>query len=244
MKVILFGATGMVGQGVMRECLQDPRVTQVLAVGRTTTGLTHPKLSELTHPAMDRWETLDGLLAGYDACFFCLGVSSAGMSEDAYTRVTHGLTLDVARTLARLNPDMTFLYVSGSGTDGTERGRTMWARVKGRTENDLQRLPFKAVYLFRPGLIPPLHGARSKTRAYRLVYTLAAPLLPLARRLFPKQVLTTVEIGQAMLAAAERGAPKAVLETADIRALVNQSESLWSGKPPAGQEFGAGRISG
>ncbi|MEC4593123.1 NAD-dependent epimerase/dehydratase family protein [Nitrospirillum amazonense] len=225
MKVILFGATGMVGQGVMRECLHDPRVTQVLAVGRTATGLTHAKLSELTLPAMadpgmTDWETLDGLLAGYDACFFCLGVSSSGMTEDAYTRITHGLTLEVARTLARLNSGMTFIYVSGSGTDGTERGRTMWARVKGRTENDLRRLPFKAVYLFRPGLIPPLHGARSKTSVYRLFYTLTAPLLPLARRLFPNQVLTTVEIGQAMLNAAERGAPQAVLETADIRRVV------------------------
>jgi uncharacterized protein YbjT (DUF2867 family) len=220
MKVILFGATGMVGQGVLRECLHDPRVTQVLAVGRTAAGITHPKLSELTHPAMDAWETLDALLAGYDACFFCLGVSSSGMSEAAYTRITHDLTLDVATTLARLNPGMTFIYVSGSGTDGTERGRTMWARVKGRTENDLRRLPFKAVHLFRPGLIPPLHGARSKARVYRLFYILAAPLLPLARRLFPAQVLTTVEIGQAMLNAAERGAPTAVLETTDIRRLV------------------------
>jgi uncharacterized protein YbjT (DUF2867 family) len=169
------------------------------------------------------YAAIESQLQNFDVCFFCLGVSSSGMSEPDYTRLTYDLTLAAAQTLARLNPRMTFIYVSGAGTDSSEQGRSMWARVKGRTENALLRLPFKAVYLFRPGVIQPLHGIRSKTPSYRLVYTLTRPLLPLLRALLPNMILTTESVGRAMLAAARHGAPKSVLESGDIRALAEAS---------------------
>lgn len=219
MKVLIFGATGMVGQGVLRECLRAQDVEVVQTVGRTGTGQLDPRLVELIQPDLMDYRAIEGALTGFDACFFCLGVSSAGMQEADYARLTYDLTLAAAQTLARLNPQMTFVYVSGAGTDSTERGRSMWARVKGRTENALQRLPFKAVYLFRPGVIEPLNGARSKTRSYHLFYAAAGFVLPILRALFPNHILSTVDIGQAMLEVARRGAPKAVLEVADIRAL-------------------------
>lgn len=221
MNVLIFGATGMVGQGVLRECLQAADVDRVTAVGRTATGIQHPKLRDLAVPDLMHYDGLESELQHFDACFFCLGVSSAGMDEAQYARLTYDLTLAAAQVLTRLNPQMTFVYVSGAGTDSTERGRSMWARVKGRTENALQRLPFKAVYLFRPGVIQPLHGARSKTRSYRVIYALAKPLLPLLRALFPGQVLTTESVGRAMLAVARHGAPQAVLEVGDIHAAAN-----------------------
>jgi len=151
MKIMLFGATGMVGQGVLRECLVDCDVTRVLCVGRKPTGQQHPKLSELVVPDMTDYSAVEDKLSGFDACFFCLGVSSVGMTETDYRRITYDLTLAAAQPLARLNPQMTFIYVSGAGTDSTERGSTMWARVKGATENALMRLPFRAAYMFRPG---------------------------------------------------------------------------------------------
>jgi len=209
----------MVGQGVLRECLRASDVARVTALGRTATGVRHPKLRDLIVPDLTRYDAVESELQGFDACFFCLGVSSAGMDEVQYTRLTYDLTLAAAQVLVRLNPQMTFVYVSGAGTDSTGQGRSMWARVKGRTENALQRLPFKAVYLFRPGLIQPLHGAQSKTTSYRVIYTLTKPLLPLLRALFPRQVLTTESIGQAMLAVARHGARKAVLEVGDIHAV-------------------------
>jgi uncharacterized protein YbjT (DUF2867 family) len=215
-KVILFGATGMIGQGVLRECLRDPEVERVLSVGRSTTGQKHPKLVELVRADLADLAPIEAELAGHDACFFCLGVSSAGMTEEAYRHVTHDLTLAVARTLARLAPGMTFVYVSGAGTDSTEQGRSMWARVKGQTENALLRLPFKAAYMFRPGYIQPLHGATSRTPAYRALYAVMAPLYPLWKRLLPKYVTTTEQLGRAMLQVARRGAPKQVLESLDI----------------------------
>ncbi len=218
MKVLIFGATGMVGQGVLRECLRAPDVEAVQTVGRTGTGQLDPRLVELILPDLMDYRAAEPSLKGFDACFFCLGVSSAGMQEADYG-LTYDLTLAAAQTLARLNPQMTFVYVSGAGTDSTERGRSMWARVKGKTENALQRLPFKAVYLFRPGVIEPLNGARSKTRAYQLFYTLAKPFLSTLRALFPNHILSTEDIGNAMLAVARHGAAKAVLEVADICAL-------------------------
>jgi uncharacterized protein YbjT (DUF2867 family) len=217
-KVLLFGATGMIGQGVLRECLLAADVERVLAIGRRPVGQRHDKLSELVHDDFSDFSTVEHELAGYDACFFCLGVSSAGMSEQAYRRVTYGFTLAAAGTLARLSPGLTFVYVSGQGTDSSEQGRQMWARVKGKTENALLALPLQA-YMFRPGIIQPLHGARSSTRVYRLAYLVGAPLLPLIRRLWPGQVTTTERIGLAMLHVARRGAPERVLETADINAL-------------------------
>jgi uncharacterized protein YbjT (DUF2867 family) len=216
MKVLLFGATGMVGQGVLRECLLDPDVEGVVAIGRGVTGQKHPKLRELPHNNFLDFSAIEDQLSGFDACFFCLGVSSVGMTEEQYERITYGFTLAAARVLARLNPNMAFIYVSGMGTDSSERGRSMWARVKGSTENELLRLPFRAAYMFRPGAIVPLHGVQSKTKLVRVFYVLLGPLLPLLNALFPKYVTTTEQIGRAMLKIAKHGWPAPVLETADI----------------------------
>src|SRR5580704_8330447 len=216
MKVLLFGATGMVGQGVLRECLLDPDVESVVSIGRGATGRQHPKLRELLHNNFLDFSAIENQLSGFDACFFCLGVSSAGMSEEQYTRVTYGFTIAAARALAKLNPLMTFIYVSGMGTDSSEQGRSMWARVKGKTENELLRLPFRAAYMFRPGAIVALHGIQSRTKLYRVFYKVLGPLPPLLYKLFPKYVTTTEQIGRAMLKVAKNGWPKRVLETADI----------------------------
>ena len=218
MKVIIFGATGMVGQGVLRECLLDRDVEAVLTVGRSATGQVHDKLREVVQRDLGDLGPIEDALAGYDACFFCLGVSSLGMKEADYRRVTYDLTLAAAEILARLNPGMTFVYVSGASTDSTEKGRAMWARVKGATENALLRLPFRGAYMFRPGYIQPMHGIVSRTRFLRVLYALVAPLYPLWRRLFPRYVTTTERLGRAMLAVARRGAPKPVLENDDINA--------------------------
>lgn len=219
MKVILFGATGMVGQGVLRECLLNPQVEKVLCVGRSATGLKETKLRELVQADLYDYCGIQAELREYDACFFCLGVSSAGMREADYRRISYDLTLAAAGVLARLNPGMTFIYVSGQGTDSTEMGSSMWARVKGATENALLRLPFKAAYMFRPGLIRPLHGIRSKTPLYNAFYVVFTPFLALLGRLFPNQVTSTEQMGRAMIRAALYGAPKALLETRDINAL-------------------------
>jgi uncharacterized protein YbjT (DUF2867 family) len=219
MKIILFGATGMVGQGALRECLLDPGVETVLSVGRGGTGQRHPKLEELVVPDLFDLGGHAERLQGFDAALYCLGVSSAGMTEADYRRVTHDLTISIAETLLRLNPNMTFVFVSGAGTDSTEKGRTMWARVKGAAENALLRMPFKAAYMFRPGAIRPLHGIRSKTAAYRITYVFMAPVLPLLQWLLPMLVTTTEQLGRAMLHAARSGAPKRILESRDINEL-------------------------
>jgi uncharacterized protein YbjT (DUF2867 family) len=171
------------------------------------------------HKDLWNYSSIEAELTGFDACFFCLGVSSAGMQEAAYEHVTYGITMAVAETLSRLNPQMTFNYVSGAGTDSSEHGRIMWARVKGKTENALMRLSFKAAYMFRPGVIQPLHGIRSKTTAYRLGYIVMKPVLPLLRWAFPDSILTTEQIGRAMLAVARNGAPRRILESKDIHCL-------------------------
>jgi uncharacterized protein YbjT (DUF2867 family) len=216
MKVILLGASGMVGQGVLIECLRDARVAQVLSLGRSGSGRDDPKLRELRHADLHDLAPVEHELRGFDACFFCLGVSSVGMSEADYTRVTHDLTLHVAQTLVRLNPGMRFIYVSGTGTDSSERGGSMWARVKGRTENALLRLPFAAVYLFRPGGIQPLHGVRAKVGWIRITYALTAPLLSLAAKHLPHAMTTSARVGRAMIEVVARGGPSRVLESADI----------------------------
>ncbi len=216
MKILIFGATGMVGQGVLRECLLDPDIQLVQTLGRSATGMKHSKLREIVHSDLFRYTEIEADLRGFDACFFCLGVSSGGMSEPQYERLTYGITMAAAETLSGLNSNMTFIYVSGAGTDGSEKGRTMWARVKGRTENAILRLPFKAAYMFRPAAIQSMNGERSKTTAYRLLYSLIKPLLPLIRRLFPGSVVTTEEIGRAMIRVAKRGAAKRILESSDI----------------------------
>lgn len=216
MKVMIFGATGMVGQGVLRECLLDDDVERVLTVGRAATGQTHDKLREIVHADLFDLSPVEDELRGWDACFFCLGVSAAGMSEAEYTRVTHDLTLSVARTLAKLNPEMCFVYVSGAGTGG----KAMWARVKGKTESALLELPFRAKYMFRPGFIQPQHGIKSKTKLYRAIYAVMGPLYPVLRGVAPNFVTTSEQVGRAMLVAAKRGAPNPIVENADINALV------------------------
>jgi uncharacterized protein YbjT (DUF2867 family) len=218
-KVILFGATGMVGQGVLRECLLAGAVDSVLAIGRTATAQQRAKLQEIVRSDLFDLSTIENRLAGFDACFFCLGVSAAGMSEQDYRRTTYELTMSVARTLVKLNPTMTFIYVSGAGTDSTERSRMMWARVKGKTENDLLRMSFRAAYMFRPGYIQPLHGIRTKTKWYGALYAVMRPLYPILKRLLPNYVTTTECVGRAMLNVARHGAPKRFLENRDINGL-------------------------
>ncbi|CAN7705038.1 NAD-dependent epimerase/dehydratase family protein [Bosea sp. LjRoot9] len=219
MKVLIFGATGMVGQGVLRECLLDPDVSEVVTIGRSATGQSHARLREIVHADLTDYTAIESQITGFDACFFCLGIASAGMSEADYRRITYDIALAAARTLVRLNPAMVFVYVSGASTDSSEKGRWMWARVKGATENAIMRLPFKASYMFRPGAIQPLHGIRSKTRLYRVIYDLTAPLLPLLQRWLPDSITTTEQIGKAMLKVAREGAPKPILENADINRL-------------------------
>ncbi len=216
MKIVLYGATGMVGQAVLRACLLDPEVSTVVSVGRSAIGRQHPKLREVITPEVADANPVAEEFADADACFFCLGVSSAGLSEERYRQVTYDLTLSVARTAAATRPEMTFVYISGAGTDSA--GSSMWARVKGRTEDDLLALPLRA-YMFRPGFIQPVHGETSRTRLYRLTYVVVAPLFPVLRRLFPKHVMTSEDISRAMLAVARHGADKRVLESLDIVAL-------------------------
>jgi uncharacterized protein YbjT (DUF2867 family) len=219
MKVMLFGATGMVGQGVLRECLLDAGVESVLAVGRRPTGQSHPKLRELRHDNFTDFSAIEPQLTGYDACFFCLGVSSVGMDEEKYRHLTYDITLAAATTLARINPGMVFTYITGRSTDSTEQGPMMWARVKGKTENDLLKLPFKAAYMFRPAGIQPLHGVRSKTAWVQAIYVLATPLLSYLTRVAPKYMTTSEQLGRAMIKVARDGFPKPVLESEDINAL-------------------------
>jgi uncharacterized protein YbjT (DUF2867 family) len=216
MKVILFGATGMVGQGVLRECLLDADVESVLAVGRSPTARRHAKLREIVHDNFLDYSAIESQLKGYDACFFCLGVSSVGMNEERYRHLTYEITLAAATTLAKLNPQMVFIYVTGRGTDSSEKGSLMWARVKGKTENDLLKLPFRAAYMFRPAGIQPLHGVRSKTGWVQAFYVAAAPLLSLLNRVAPNYMTTSEQVGRAMIRVARDGFPRPVLESEDI----------------------------
>jgi uncharacterized protein YbjT (DUF2867 family) len=219
----------MVGQGVLRECLADPDVESVLSIGRSPSGpadraAAQTRFREIVHADLWHYESIEAQLSGFDACFFCLGVSVAGMTEAAYTRVTHDLTLAAATTLVRLNPSMTFIYISGASTDSSEQGKTMWARVKGKTENALLRLPFKAKYMFRPGVIQSVHGERSKTPAYRVTYLFLNPLLPLLRRLFPDYVTTTEHIGRAMLRVTKHGHATPIVENRDINSVGHSAD--------------------
>jgi uncharacterized protein YbjT (DUF2867 family) len=216
MKVILFGATGMIGQGVLRECLLAPDVKTVLSVGRRKTGQEHPKLRELVHADFTDFSAVAGELRGYDACFYCLGVSSVGMSEAEYRRVTHDFTVAAAKVLIQQNPGMVMVFVSGLGTDSTETGRTMWARVKGQAENALLQMPFKAVYMFRPAYVHAVHGSTSGSRLSRMFYAMLRPLYPLWQLLFPKYITTTEHFGRAMLQLVRQDFPKRILESRDI----------------------------
>ena len=209
----------MVGQGALRECLLDSTITEVLAIGRTSVPQQSPKLRQLIVPDLGDLSGHEPELSGYDACLFCAGVSSVGMSEEKYTSITYDLALSFAGTLVRINPAMTFIFVSGAGTDSTEKGSTMWARVKGRTENALLKLGFARAYMFRPGYIQPLHGVRSKTRFYQAIYDLIGPLTLLLKGRFPKYVTTTEQLGRAMIRVAHNGYSKPILESIDINQL-------------------------
>ncbi len=209
----------MVGQGVLLECLRDTAISDVLVIGRRATGMKNPKLRELVHADLFDLAPIADRLKGLDACFYCLGVSSMGMREAGYRRVTYDMTIAAASALLAANPALTFEYVSGQGTDSSAKRRLMWARVKGETENALLQMPFKAAYMFRPGMIIPLDGIESKTAVYRLLYKLLRPWLPLLERLAPNRVTDTRRLGRAMIRAAREGAPKRVLETRDIGAL-------------------------
>ena len=220
MKVVIFGATGMVGTGVLLECLDDMRVDRVLVVSRHPIAVSHPKLHEIVHEDFFDFARIQSHFADLDACFFCLGVSSVGMSESEYHHLTYELTLAAATALASTTARrLTFCYVSGEGTDSTEHGRSAWARTKGKTENALLQLPFKAAFMFRPGYIQPLKGIRSKTRWYQALYDVLGPLYPLVRRLVPRHVTTTVNIGRAMIQVAAAGYSKQVLYSPDINQL-------------------------
>ncbi len=216
MKVIIFGATGMIGGGTLLECFADPRVERVLAVVRKPTGIRHAKLEEVLLADFYDYAALQPRWPEFDACLFCLGVTSMGMDEPAYRRLTFDLTMATARSMAAVNPNLVFCYVSGAGTDSSARGRVMWARVKGETENALLALPFRGAYMFRPGYIQPMKGVRSSTRWYQMVYDVVGPLYPLLRRLAPGVVTNTETIGRALIRVAAEGYRTRVLEGRDI----------------------------
>jgi hypothetical protein len=215
MKAVLLGSSGMVGKGVLMECLEDSRVQEILLVNRKSAGISHPKVKEIIHADFENFYSLKERLNGYDVCFFCLGVTSAGLDEKQYAKITYTITLNFAHTFISANPSSVFCYVSGAGTDSTEKGRSMWARVKGKTENDLLKLPFKAAYMFRPAYIQPLKRIKSKTGWYNAVYFIFKPLYFLLKP-FKSFVTDTASLGKAMIKAASNGYEKKVVESKDI----------------------------
>ncbi|TGJ98448.1 NAD-dependent epimerase/dehydratase family protein [Leptospira langatensis] len=217
-KVIITGATGMVGEGVLLECLEDPDIESILLLNRKASGFQHPKIKEIVHTNFLDISSIANELKGYDACFFCLGVSSVGMKEEEYFKLTHTLTMHVAEILAKQNPKMSFCYISGAHTDSTEKGRTMWARVKGKVENDLQKLPFARVYNFRPGYMQPSKGAKNTLSAYKYI----SWTYPVLKRLFPDSVSTLQELALAMIHSVTKGTDKRILEVRDILELAKK----------------------
>jgi uncharacterized protein YbjT (DUF2867 family) len=217
-RAIITGATGMVGEGVMHECLIDPQVEAVLIINRKPSGIIHPKLTEIIHKDFYDITAIEEQLAGYNACFFCLGVTSLGKNEEEYFKLTHTLTLNFAQTLSKLNEDMTFCYVSGANTDSTGKGKTMWARVKGKTENDLMKLPFKQVFAFRPGYMQPTKGLKRTLKPYKYL----SWMYPLFKLLFPNGVSTLKEVGRAMIHTVTKGYDKNIVEVKDIIALAKK----------------------
>ena len=218
-KAIITGVTGMVGEGVLHECLLHPDVETVLVINRKPCGVKHQKLIEIIHEDFFHLSPIENQLKGYNACYFCAGVSSVGKKEDEYRHITYDLTLNFAKTLLKLNRDMTFCYVSGVGTDSTEKGRSMWARVKGKTENDLLRLGFKDAYMFRPGYIQPTKGLKN---AYK-VYKFFTPFYPILKTLFSKYVVSLEELGKTMINVTLYGSEKKVLECKDISQIAKQN---------------------
>lgn len=216
MKVIITGATGMVGKGVLLECLDHPDVKEVLSIGRRSLNFKHPKLKELIHSDFSEFDSVKNDLTGYDACYACMGVTSAGMNEAEYTKLTYNFTMALAKTLHSVNPNMTFTYVSGEGTDSTEKGRSMWARVKGKTENDLLNLGFKQAFMFRPGAIIPLRGITPSGKLYSRLIKVLKWVLYLAKAIAPKKVVNTTQIGLAMIHITQRGYSKTIIAPKDI----------------------------
>lgn len=222
MKIIIFGSTGMIGQGVLLESLKNPEIESVLVINRQSCNITSPKINELIHKDFYDLSSLTDKLTGYDACLYCLGVSSVGMAEADYHKVTYDLTIYIAETLLKLNKDMSFSYISGANTDSTENGKTMWARVKGKTENALLAMPFKRVYMLRPGFIEPLKGIKSKTPLYQFVYTIFKPLFFILRN-FENIATNTEVLGKAMFLVVQKGYTTKILESKDINAIVRLS---------------------
>jgi hypothetical protein len=218
-KAIITGSTGMVGEGVLHECLLHPEVESVLVINRKPCGVKHQKLEEIIHKDFFDLSSIEDQLARYNACYFCAGVSSIGKKEDEYRHITYDLTLNFAKTLLKRNPDLTFCYVSGSGTDSTEIGRIMWARLKGKTENDLMKLAFKAAFMFRPGYIQPIKGLKHTYKIYKVLM----PFYPILKTFFPKYVVTLEEVGRAMINVVQYGSDKKVLECTDIVGLSKRS---------------------
>ena len=218
-KAIITGSTGMVGKGVLLECLDSPKVESVLVINRKPVGIKHGKLKEIIHPDFYDLSSIEEQLKGYNACYFCLGVSSFRMSEADYTKVTHDLCIHFAETVLKMNQGMTFTYVSGVGTDSSEKSKTMWARVKGKTENDLLAMPFKAAYMFRPGFIQPMKGIKSATQLYNAIYVVFKPLYPLLKAISPNGVTSTAQLGQAMINVTTDGHEKKVLHAKEANEL-------------------------
>lgn len=218
-KVIITGATGMIGKGVLLECLDHNEISEVLTIGRTATGIQHPKLKEMVHNDFTDFSSVKDQLIGYDGCFFCLGISAAGLKEEQYKIITYDFAMTLAKTLCDINPEMTFNYVSGQGTDSSENGKMMWARVKGKTENDLLKLGFKQSFMFRPGAIIPLRGIKSKTKSYQFMYDYFTWLLKIIKAISPNSIVNTTQIGLAMINSVLRGYDKLVLGPKDIIAL-------------------------
>jgi len=219
LKVVITGATGMVGKGVLLECLDSDKIDSVLVLNRRSIDMKHDKLKEIIHQDFYDLSSVEDQLKGYDACFFCLGVSAYRLSEEEYTKITYDLTLHFANTLLKLNPEMTFCYVSGQGTDSTEKSRIMWANVKGKTENALLALPFKKAYMFRPGFIQPMRGIKSSTKMYNTMYTIINPFMPVLKLLFAKSITNTDRVGKAMINSVTIGYDKTYLDNKDINQL-------------------------
>jgi uncharacterized protein YbjT (DUF2867 family) len=219
LNVVITGSTGMVGKGVLLECLDNESIDSVLVINRRPIDMDHDKLKEIVHHDFNDLSSIEDQLKGYDACFFCLGISAYRMSEEDYTKITYDLTLHFADTLLKLNPEMTFCYVSGQGTDGTEKSRMMWANVKGKTENAILNLPFKKAYMFRPGFIQPMKGIKSSTKMYNTLYSIIKPFIPVLKLLFPKSITNTERVGKAMINSVTKGYNKTHLDNHDINKL-------------------------